>query len=177
MMSCDLNQLLVHDDLKESERSFQINAKARVEEAAVDDKFNEAFFDGEAQKIGALAVFDKAKDIAKRLVQKKMHYQTRWKLVYLAAQLSHNADAKVKYLQVSAGIGKTWVIIMNAMLLKSIDKKVCIVTKDSALRLQMVKSLQTADDREILVQECNHIDDMYGQELTSIYDEYYDCLT
>jgi hypothetical protein len=70
MLTCDLNSLLMADDLETKVNSFEVGLKARVVEQAVDDEFNEAYFDQQAQTIGAKEVFDKMKEISKLLEDK-----------------------------------------------------------------------------------------------------------
>lgn len=116
------------------------------------------------------------KAIAKSLADKKLKYQHRWKQLYLTTLLGLDMNMKVKYLTVSPGFGNTWVIIKYAMLLKSLGKKVCIVTTDTALRLQMQMSLTLAEDADILLKESDELKDLLGGGYVFLYDEYYDQL-
>jgi hypothetical protein len=75
------------------------------------------------------------KKLTEYLEDKQKKFEKRWKQVYLAALLGLDLTQTVKYLNVTAGFGKTWVIILFSMLLNKMGKKVCIVTVEEALRL------------------------------------------
>lgn len=53
----------------------------------------------------------------------------------MATLLGSDETISLKYLHVSPGFGKTWVIIMYALLLEKRGRSVCIVTVDEALKV------------------------------------------